>query len=241
MEEVFGGECQVCLECGEGKVRSLLNHENIVSDQYDKKYFAYQSAMGEFGGLAENIKFARYIKPNDTVLDFGCGGGYVLRNLNCAKKIGVEPNLAAHEICKKNGVEIFTNSEQVLDNSVDIIISNHCLEHCLRPFDEIKFLRNKLKENGKIIFYVPCESSSCKYKPNDKDQHIYTWAPLNLGNLFAAAGFIVEEVTLFKHKWPPKYKFIVKFLGWNIFHILAKFYARINRSYVQVKLVARKS
>lgn len=42
---------------------------------YGEKYFEWQKAVGEFGGRANLFKFEKYIKENDNVLDFGCGGG----------------------------------------------------------------------------------------------------------------------------------------------------------------------
>ena len=67
---------------------------DLVSTHYDKKYFDWQSSIGEFGGWANQTKFAEYISSNSRVLDFGCGGGYLLKNLECRAKAGVES--AAH-------------------------------------------------------------------------------------------------------------------------------------------------
>ena len=115
-------------------------------------------------------------------------------------------NPSAVECAKKNGVEVFMNAEDVVDDCVDIIISNHALEHALQPLKELKILYNKLKVGGKIIFIVPCESISCRYKPNDINHHLYSWSPMCIGNLFTEAGFSVVESIPYLHKWPPFYR-----------------------------------
>ena len=47
-------------------------------NHYDEKYFEWQSNVGNFGALANRIKFEELIIKNQRVLDFGCGGAYML-------------------------------------------------------------------------------------------------------------------------------------------------------------------
>ena len=49
---------------------------------YSKEYFDWQKNLGELGGLYDTYKYLPYIKKDDYVLDFGCGGGYILKSLN---------------------------------------------------------------------------------------------------------------------------------------------------------------
>lgn len=189
----------------------------LVSKHYDKKYFDWQSSIGEFGGWADQSKFIDYISINSKVLDFGCGGGFLLKNLNCAKKVGVEVNESAADTAKNNGIEVFGSVAEVPDHYVDIIISNNALEHTLQPLEELKLLYRKLQVGGKIIFVVPCESIGHSYKPNDIGHHLYSWSPMSLGNLFTEAGFSVIESKPYIHKWPrikyiwpSMYKFIAR-------------------------------
>mgnify|MGYP006167272167 CR=1 FL=1 len=99
---------------------------------YNDKYFNnYQKQIGLFGGKANLFKFEKYISDDNTVLDFGCGGGFLLNNLNCKKKIGVEINPIARNFCNSEfGIKRFEKLDQVTDKSIDVIISNHALEHC---------------------------------------------------------------------------------------------------------------
>jgi SAM-dependent methyltransferase len=146
----------------------------LVSKHYDELYFDYQKAAGEFGGWANAPLFAGYIKPEDTILDFGCGAGWLLMNLHCRRKIGVEVNPSAAEFAIKNGIEVYHAVKDVPDCVADKIISNHALEHTLHPLHELKSLRSKLRQNGRVVFIVPCEGIQNVYKPNDVNHHLYT-------------------------------------------------------------------
>lgn len=213
---------------------------NTVSRHYADKYFNWQSSIGEFGGWANQSKFTEYISDNDRVLDFGCGGGYLLKNIKCAKKVGVEVNPAAIETARKNGVEIFSSVEEVPDGYVNIIISNNALEHTLYPLAELMLLYKKLVGGGKIIFVVPCESIFYKYRVNDVNHHLFSWSPMCIGNLFTEAGFSVIESKPYIHKWPPRYHLIAKIGGRNLFEIACRIYGRIERSWFQVRVIATK-
>lgn len=213
---------------------------DTISEHYDEKYFAWQAPMGEFGGWANLTKFNDYISESDHVLDFGCGGGYLLKTIQCQKKVGVEINPNAAAIAKKNGVEIYLRVEDLPDDYVDVIISDNALEHTLNPLQELKALYRKLRKGGKIIVVVPCESISYTYKPNDINHHLYSWSPMCLGNLFTEAGYSLIESKPYIHKWPPNYQLIAKYGGRGLFEILCRIYGRIDRSWFQVKAVAEK-
>jgi 2-polyprenyl-3-methyl-5-hydroxy-6-metoxy-1,4-benzoquinol methylase len=209
-------------------------------EHYDRRYFDWQSSIGEFGGWANQTKFIEFIAKDDVVLDFGCGGGYLLKQLNCKKRVGVEINLSAATTAMNNGIEVYTNVDDVPDDYADVIISNHALEHTQQPLDELKWLYKKLKYNGKIIFVVPCESISLSYQPNDVNHHLYSWSPMCLGNLFTEAGYSLIESKPYIHKWPPKYELIAKIGGRRLFDLTCSIYGRIERSWFQVRAIGEK-
>jgi SAM-dependent methyltransferase len=211
----------------------------LVSTHYDDKYFGWQASIGEFGGWANQSKFRDYISSENKVLDFGCGGGFLLKNLTCSKRVGIEVNPAARETAKQNGIEVFARVDDVPDEYVDVIISNHALEHTLQPLEELKSLHRKLQPGGKIIFVVPCESISSRYKPNDINHHLYTWSPMCLGNLFSEAGFSVIESKAYIHKWPPLYRIIATLGRRPIFELACRIYGHLARSSFQVRIVAQ--
>jgi SAM-dependent methyltransferase len=215
--------------------------KELVSKHYDESYFDWQSSIGQFGGWANQTKFVQFIGGNSDVLDFGCGGGFLLSGLTCRRKIGVEINPSAAEAARNKGIEVFSSVADVPDDCVDVIISNHALEHTLHPLEELKLLRRKLRDGGKIVFVVPCESISYGYKPNDVNHHLYSWSPMCLGNLFTEAGFAVVESRPYIEKWPPKYRTIARLGGRRLFEIACRIYGRIERSWFQVRVIAEKA
>lgn len=201
---------------------------------YDDHYFNFhQRRIGEFGAKANMFKFKEYVHPDDTVMDFGCGGGYLLNNLDCKKKIGVEINQVAREVCQGFGIECYESIEEIPDGSIDIIISNNCLEHTESPSQIVTALYNKLKIGGRVAIVVPCDRQYLKFIPNDINNHLYSFSPMNLGNILQNAGFSEIKVRSIFHKWVP-IPFLVKYFGFKIFHLASHIYGYLDRSYIQV-------
>jgi SAM-dependent methyltransferase len=199
---------------------------------------------GPFAGWTNSTKFSDYITINDVVLDYGCNDGTLFNAINCKKKMGIETNEASVETAKKCGIEVYRRSEDVPNESVDIIISNHALEHTESPLEELKVLYKKLRRGGKIVFVIPSEGLSHQYKPNDASHHLFTWSPMSLGNLFTDAGFSLIESKPFMHKWPPrihKYPRFAMALGRKTFDFMCFIYAQIRRSPGQVRVIAEKT
>lgn len=216
-------------------------------DYYNEEYFTWQKARGEFGGISNIFKFKKYIKETDNVIDFGSGGGYLLKNLKCKNKLGIEINDTAREFAKTIGINSYKNSDAIEDGWADVIVSNHALEHVENPLAEIKHLYKKLKPGGKIVFVVPHERRK-KYVDGNIHNHFFTWAEINLGNLFKHAGFEVLEVKDLKHTNPPGYTSIRKMIGEKLFHKTGKAYhifrstfQRLYKSDItQIRIVAEK-
>jgi SAM-dependent methyltransferase len=218
-------------------IKKLPNH-------YNSKYFSWQKKIGNFGAKANKFKFIKDINPQTRVCDFGCGGGYLLNNLDCKEKIGIEPNPVARVEAKNTGInKIYANIKECLKYhkyKIDLIISNHALEHTTCPLEEIKNLKLLLAKRGRIHFVVPCENISYLYNPaKDKNYHLYSWSPMTLGNLFNEAGYKVIFSRPLIHKWPPYYKFISKF-GPIFFNFVCRIYGHLARDWFQVEVLAEK-
>ena len=217
--------------CSETKLQNIF---------YDDKYFDRYKAGGIFGGWAHQSKYAGFISKDDEVLDFGCGGGHLLKNIECRKRIGVEINPSAAAVAKENGLEMYRILDDMPDNYVDKIISDNALEHTHYPLDELKKMYKKLKPSGKIMMIVPCENICYKYKSNDIHQHLYSWSPMCIGNLFTLAGFSVIESKSYIHKWPPFHERIAKIGGRRLFDLLSRICGQIRRKWFQVRIIAEK-
>ena len=210
-------------------------------DNYNQTYYQWYRKIGNFGGIINKRKFEKYIDSNDTVLDFGCGGGFLLGNLNCAVKHGVEINLSALEDARKNSVKIISDSSELSNEYYDKIISNHTLQHCEDPLRELQNLNRSLKKNGLIIIVTACSSKDLSYKSNDVNYQLYSWSPMNLGNILDAAGFEVIEIKKYTFRWLPKYQLFYKIFGAKIFNFFCYIYGFFNTKISDIIAVAKKS
>jgi SAM-dependent methyltransferase len=206
----------------------------ITSNLYGEEYFAWQSKVGKFGAWANRFKFENSVRQEFLVIDYGCGGGFLLEELHKGEKIGIEPNVqAAKSIRFENYRSIKETKENLNGRLADLIISNHALEHSNDPLGDLIALRSLLKPGGIIHLVVPCESIKMKYFESDVNHHIFTFAPINLGNILKISGFKVQKVETLMHKWPPGYQLISKF-GPRIFNFACKLWARVDRRWFQV-------
>lgn len=162
----------------DSKTSSEFTRVGGVSNHHNEDYWNWQKNTGAVGGWANRHKFEDAIDRGDCVIDFGCGGGYLLANLRCAKRIGVEPNMSARQQLGELGIQHFRSSIEVIESLglavADAIISNHALEHVLNPLQELRELHNLLKPGGTILFFVPCESVRRKYSKSDIDRHLFS-------------------------------------------------------------------
>ena len=77
---------------------------------YNNEYYNWQKQIGIIGGKLNKFKFEKEVKETDVLMDFGCGGGYLLKELICKEKHGVEINPAAAKESRKNKIKIFKSS-----------------------------------------------------------------------------------------------------------------------------------
>lgn len=215
-----------------------MNKESVIKEHYKSDYFNnYQKQMGAFGGLVNKFMFDDHIGRNDTVLDFGCGGGFLLKNLCCKTKIGIEVNPVARDYCyEKNKITCLSSLDYIEDGSVDVVVSCHCLEHTTTPFGVIATLYDKLKEGGKIIIVIPLESFRLSWNLDDVNKHLYSFSPMNLGNLLHGAGFKNISTKPVFNRWPPFYEKVYSTMGLRWFQRISWIYGRFfNKLSVQVK------
>jgi SAM-dependent methyltransferase len=210
-----------------------------AASHYDEGYFAWQKEVGEFAGWADLSKFQPHIGESDTVVDFGCGGGYLLRSLTAGEKIGVELNPTARQEATSQGTRVVASVDELPDGVADVLISNHALEHTERPLDELRALKPKVRSGGTVVFVVPCEGVSHRWKRDDINHHLYSWSPMSLANLFLQAGFDVQSSEPMKHKWTPVSNRMRQLGGRPLFDATSRIYGFLDRRVSQVKLVAR--
>jgi SAM-dependent methyltransferase len=206
---------------------------------YSEDYFNWQKQLGFLGGKYDTIKYLKYIKENDKILDFGCGGGFILKELNHRDAFGLEPNPTAMADALSKGLKIVSSLEQLQKDSFDVIFSNHVFEHLECPIEIARELKKYLKIGGLLLVTVPNECS-VKYTPNNIDQHLYTWSEINLGNMLYKSGYEVLEVKTIRFRWTPRFTWVHHFFGFNIFKLFCYFNSYLHRDRKEVMAVVRR-
>lgn len=214
-----------------GRRETLGEMSSAPSEQIERAASRYRGEEGRLyaswqlrvsagtGEIVARQHFAREIRAQDRVLDFGCGGGRLLTALSCAERIGVEPNPASRETAGAKGIITHERLDSVPDASVDVVISNHALEHCLEPFTELCAIRRVLVPGGRLLLVLPVDDwrNQKRWDPGEVNHHLYGWTPLLIGHLLTEAGFRPTRIQLVHRSWPPFVVQLFRALPWPIF------------------------
>lgn len=178
--------------------------------QKGEEYFSAQAVTGKLGAKW-NLKFWEdYVRPHDSVLDFGCGGGYLLSLLPGKIKMGVEINPSARAAAESLGVRCVAALDELGEMRFSRVISSHALEHVPAPLTALEQLRLRLAEGGKLLLLLPLDdwraASQRKYRTGDLHRHFYAWTPQNLGNLLDEAGYKDIHIRIITDAMPPNFE-----------------------------------
>ena len=97
------------------------------------------------------------ILNNKDILDFGCGWGGFLKNIQNFKTLyGVELRKECINYISKNIKRInISDNVNYFQKKFDVITMFHVLEHIPYQIETLKILKSKLKNKGKIIIEIP--------------------------------------------------------------------------------------
>ncbi|WP_188080180.1 class I SAM-dependent methyltransferase [Neorhizobium sp. P12A] len=210
------------------------------NDYYDKSYFKKTFEHQRYAAYFDRLKFDKFVGPSDRVIDFGCGGGYILSGLDVKERVGVEVNEAAAAAARKNGIRVFGSLEEIEDGWADAIISHHALEHVDDPLGMLRLMFSKLRKGGKVVIVTPDESFKIRYREDDPNFHLFTWSPSNIGNLLKRAGFTGISASPIHHRWPRYWWIIGPIVGKRLMNLICIGYGRVMTGISQVRGVGYK-
>jgi SAM-dependent methyltransferase len=210
-----------------------------MNNYYDQNYFTWQKKAGKYGASQDIRYYMPFLKKSDTVLDFGCGGGYLLSALPVKMRYGADINPEALKIARENGITTFLGLQKIPKSlKVNVIISHHTLEHVENPAEILRALRQHLKPGGKLVVIVPIDDwrNQKKYTRQDINKHLYTWTPLLLGNLFITCGYALKQVDIITAAWLPLSRFYYAFTPHFIYAPVSYLWSMLIRSR-QIRIV----
>lgn len=221
-------------------------YQGAAGAEYFQAHFPTTQA---YGRILQSQHFRPYCRDDLRLLDFGCGDGTILRALPAKLRIGIEVNpTCVAKILHDNEtqqppIDVRRDLADVADASIDVAISNHALEHTLHPTETLAQLRRVLVGGGRLVLVTPFDDwrspGHRRWQPDDRNNHLFTWTPLNLGNLLTEAGFVVAETRLLSRAWSPRLFWIRRRLGTAAFDLACAALARL-RHRREVFALARK-
>ena len=171
-----GSQIAECKKCGlVQKYLSNLWLEEVkeIYSSYNMFHQSYESQEQKVFVNDKNLQASRsevvfeaiynkaLIKKNSKILDVGCGNGPTLRVLS---KRCPQAELFGFEITSKNVnsllsipnfKKLYSGSLDEINESFDLIILFHSLEHMFFPKQTLSVLYSKLNPNGKFLIQVP--------------------------------------------------------------------------------------
>jgi SAM-dependent methyltransferase len=205
------------------------------SGEKGREYFAWQQHSGTAVGARIDVpyKYTPYLRPTDSVADFGCGNGEMLAPADVARRVGIEPNPEARAAAAERLDEAVASAEELPDAAFDVVVSNHALEHTLAPWHELREVRRILKPDGRLILWLPLDDwrRGDQHDPQGPDinHHLYTWTPRLLWNLLTEAGYTVDHVRVVPLAWPMFHEHLYRMLPRRVFYGLMRAWAVLRR------------
>lgn len=142
--------------------------------------------------------FSRQVRPDDCVLDLGCGYGDFINSVVARRRIAIDawPGFTRHVA---PGVEaiigLVTELDVLPDASVDFAFASNLLEH-LPQADVVRILaglRRKLRPDGSLTIVQPNWRYAYREYFDDYT-HVSVWSHVSLGDFLGANGWDVLEV-----------------------------------------------
>ena len=122
-------------------------------------------------------------------------------------------------------------------------MANHSLEHVPHPLKILREFKRVLKAGGTVVVVTPFDdwrgAKGLVWRAGDADNRLYTWTPINIGNLLAESGLEVVSTSLQTFSWSQRIFWIHRLFGPRAFRLAGGLLSRLkNRR--EVLAVARK-
>jgi SAM-dependent methyltransferase len=142
--------------------------------------------------------FQPHVGAGDAVFEFGCGYGWNLGALRCARRVGHDVAESVREDVIATGAEFVADPATLADTGFEVALCHHALEHVPDPLAVLAGLRRLLKPGGRLLLAVPYESERRyrHFNPAEPNHHLFAWNVQTLGNLVTVAGFRLREAGL---------------------------------------------
>ena len=210
-----------CELCGSGITRRIKSESHL----YEQHYLDYLGKpaclwINEIFTLRERVRRIQQHKSAGTILDFGCGPGNTLAQFDSQrwKRFGIDISNASCQMAREKGLCVECadlERANYLDNSFDVIMANHVLEHLDEPEAALKKMVRLLRSGGVLYIEVPnfnsvgSEAFKGKWPGIDIAHHNYHFTKSSMKQMLER-----NDLTILKDSTPRmKDLFFSLFLG----------------------------
>jgi SAM-dependent methyltransferase len=198
-----------CLFCGTIKTNLDIDLNTFYQDNYkpsrnidtlvvvnnedsNRSHFIYRWIVELEPNIEKNIF--------TSMLEMGCGQGFLLNHFNIKNKYGIEPSKDAYSIASKVG-NIRNIGFESLDNNekYDVLLSYCVIEHIANPKDFLKKSYNILSDKGLICIALPIQDKF-NYDMFFAD-HLHHFNHKTFVTLLKNNGFEIVNYTLGKESY----------------------------------------
>ena len=157
--------------------------------------------------IQEVLTFIGTLSPG-RVMDFGCGPGWLLRELPTWDRIGVEIAHDAVDELNRHNIPHVQHLHDVDDSSCNLAVAYHVFEHLTCPEVYLYELRKKLCRGGWLIVGTPDFGSPCAKRFGDNFRmlhdptHVSLFTLESMHRFLADHGFTVRDV---QYPFPERY------------------------------------
>ena len=140
------------------------------------------------------------LSKRSSILDFGCGGGKLLRDLASFvfKDLTGADAYIAHDL-EFPKVKIRKQTLEQVTGRFDLVMLHHSFEHLPDPLDSLEKLRELLNPDGTLLIRIPIAAEAWeRYGVNwfqlDAPRHLFLFTESAFRSLATRAGFAVSKV-----------------------------------------------
>lgn len=207
------GDIRSIYECGDCSSRFIdpIPSQKELQDIYDRYYIEVNNYAGKYTSTLQNRSYGRLTfrrqwqiisrlvhKREGKILDYGCGGGHFLDNVNCRwQRFGIELSEDARKIAAQKGIKTFATLEEAYfpDGFFDVVVMFATIEHLPCPREIVKELSGALKSGGLFVIMtgnvtsLKARQKAEKWHMYLQPEHIYFFSAHFLDSFMDSLGF----------------------------------------------------
>lgn len=202
----------LCKKCGLGYLNPRWTKEEYLKyyqEEYDKQYRSELNILDKTTLQKKNIIYERFKnkgflnESQNSILDIGSGSG---ENLIYFKEknpeticYAIEPSIVSQKILVNNDIQVIsddvdTNWQTNFENSFDVVIMRHVLEHFLNPLEVLQKVHHVLKDSGVLYLAVPNNLLENRNEGWLRVAHTYYFNKFTLSSILNKAKFKITSL-----------------------------------------------